>query len=101
MRSRRPWCFSHPTTAAMFRERNCLLMADSRKCRQLIGCNRYVFQPPNSNMIASIKGIEQSRQPRREGLADRRDLDGCQPAAVKQATVFGPKPDSSGALPQA
>src|SRR6266478_5968878 len=33
MRSRRPWCFSHPTTAATSRERNCLWMAASHKCR--------------------------------------------------------------------
>jgi NAD(P)-dependent dehydrogenase (short-subunit alcohol dehydrogenase family) len=35
MRSRRPWCFSPPTTAATLRERNCLWMAASHKCRQL------------------------------------------------------------------
>ncbi len=33
MRSRRPWCFSRPTTAATSRERNCLWMAASHKCR--------------------------------------------------------------------
>src|SRR6266849_798690 len=33
MRSRRPWCFSHPTTAATSRERNCLWMAVSHRCR--------------------------------------------------------------------
>src|SRR5947199_10461273 len=31
MRLPRPWCFSHPTTAATSRERNCLSMADSHK----------------------------------------------------------------------
>ena len=36
MRSPRPWCFSHPTTAATSRERNCLWMAASHKCRPLI-----------------------------------------------------------------
>src|SRR5882762_5871907 len=35
MRSRRPWCFSPPTTAATSRERNCLWMAASHKCRPL------------------------------------------------------------------
>ncbi|MGH9895279.1 MAG: enoyl-CoA hydratase/isomerase family protein, partial [bacterium] len=34
MRSRRPWCFSHPTTAATSRERNCLWMAAWHKCRR-------------------------------------------------------------------
>src|SRR6266511_1594659 len=34
MRSRRPWCFSRPTTAATSRERNCLWMAVLRKCRR-------------------------------------------------------------------
>jgi hypothetical protein len=40
MRSPRPWCFSHPTTAATLRERNCLWMAVSHKCRPFIaeGC---------------------------------------------------------------
>src|SRR2546425_7971 len=33
MRSPRPWCFSPPTTAATSRERNCLWMAVSRRCR--------------------------------------------------------------------
>jgi len=33
MRSRRPWCFSHPTTAASSRERSCLWMAASHKFR--------------------------------------------------------------------
>ena len=32
-RSRRPSCFSHPTTAATSRERSCLWMAASHKCR--------------------------------------------------------------------
>src|SRR5437870_3189717 len=36
MRSPRPWCFSHPATAATSRERNCLWMAVSHKCRPLI-----------------------------------------------------------------
>jgi NAD(P)-dependent dehydrogenase (short-subunit alcohol dehydrogenase family) len=31
----RPWCFSHPMTAATSREQNCLWMAASRKCRPL------------------------------------------------------------------
>src|ERR1700730_15748761 len=31
MRSPRPWCFSHPTTAATSRERNCLWTAASHK----------------------------------------------------------------------
>src|SRR2546428_3466587 len=35
MRSRRPWCFSHLTTAATSRERNCLWTAVSHKCRPL------------------------------------------------------------------
>ena len=35
MRSRRPWCFSPPTTPATSREPNCLWMAASHKCRQL------------------------------------------------------------------
>src|SRR5712664_1190837 len=33
MRSPRPWCFSHPTTVATSRERSCLWMAVSHKCR--------------------------------------------------------------------
>src|SRR5258708_4967735 len=33
MRSPRPWCFSHPTTAATSRERNCLWTAASHKCK--------------------------------------------------------------------
>jgi NAD(P)-dependent dehydrogenase (short-subunit alcohol dehydrogenase family) len=33
MRSPRPWCFSHPTTAATSRERNCLSMVVSPKSR--------------------------------------------------------------------
>ena len=33
MRSPRPWCFSHPTTAATSRERNCLWMVVSHKSR--------------------------------------------------------------------
>src|ERR1700731_1156415 len=33
MRSRRPWCFSHPTTAATSRERSCLWMVASHKFR--------------------------------------------------------------------
>jgi NAD(P)-dependent dehydrogenase (short-subunit alcohol dehydrogenase family) len=37
--SRRPWCFSHPTTAATSRARNCLWMAASHKCRPLIAEN--------------------------------------------------------------
>ena len=36
MRSRRPWCSSHPTTVATSLERNCLWMAASHKCRPLI-----------------------------------------------------------------
>src|ERR1700738_2844149 len=36
MRSRRPWCFLHPMTPATSRERNCLWMAASHKCRTLI-----------------------------------------------------------------
>src|SRR6266404_2616630 len=36
MRSPRPWCFSHPTTAATSRERNCLWTAASRKYRQTL-----------------------------------------------------------------
>src|SRR5260370_28737915 len=32
-RSPRPWCFSHPTTAATSRERSCLWMAVSHKCK--------------------------------------------------------------------
>ena len=39
-RSLRPWCFSHPTTAATSRERNCLWMAASHKCRPLIAARR-------------------------------------------------------------
>src|ERR1700730_3046324 len=34
MRSRRPWCFSHPTTAATSRERSCLWMVASHKFRR-------------------------------------------------------------------
>src|SRR6266567_4563663 len=33
MRSPRPWCFSHPTTAATSRERSCLWMAASHRCK--------------------------------------------------------------------
>src|SRR5713226_1592670 len=33
MRSRRPRCFSRPTTAATSRERNCMWMAGPRRCR--------------------------------------------------------------------
>ncbi len=33
MRSPRPWCFSHPTTAATSRERNCLWTAASHRCK--------------------------------------------------------------------
>src|SRR5437762_13246300 len=36
MRSPRPCCFSHPTTAATSRERNCLWMAASHKCTPLM-----------------------------------------------------------------
>jgi len=31
----KPWCFSHLTTAATSRERNCLWMVASHKCRPL------------------------------------------------------------------
>jgi NAD(P)-dependent dehydrogenase (short-subunit alcohol dehydrogenase family) len=34
MRSRRPWCFSHPATAATSRERSCLWMVASHKFRR-------------------------------------------------------------------
>src|SRR4029077_5951938 len=33
MRSPRPWCFSHPTTAVTSRERNCSWTAVSHRCR--------------------------------------------------------------------
>src|SRR6267142_1277019 len=33
MRSPRPWCFSLPTTAVTSRERSCLWMAASHKCK--------------------------------------------------------------------
>src|SRR5918996_1331129 len=36
MRSPRLWYFSRPTTAATSRERNCLWMAASHKCRPFI-----------------------------------------------------------------
>src|SRR5919106_672158 len=36
MRSPRPWCFSHPTTAATSRERNCSWTAAWHKCRPLV-----------------------------------------------------------------
>ena len=49
-RSRRPWCFSHPTTAATSQERNCLWMAASHKCRPLIAENsakeEFMLDPP-------------------------------------------------------
>jgi NAD(P)-dependent dehydrogenase (short-subunit alcohol dehydrogenase family) len=41
MRSRRPWCFSHPTTAATSRERSCLWMVVSHKCRPLVAGARH------------------------------------------------------------
>src|SRR5260370_1589552 len=37
MRSPRPWCFSHPTTAVTSRDQNCLWMVVSHKCRSLHG----------------------------------------------------------------
>src|SRR5437762_621008 len=36
MKLRTPWCFSHPTTAATSRERNCSWMAASHKYRPLL-----------------------------------------------------------------
>src|SRR2546426_6709287 len=36
MRSPRPWCFSHPMTAATSRERTCLWMAASHECSRFI-----------------------------------------------------------------
>ena len=43
-----PWCFSHPTTAATSRERNCLWMAASHKCRPLIA-EEHGFKNCSSN----------------------------------------------------
>src|SRR6266851_1281237 len=40
MRSPRPWCFSHPTTAATSRERNCLWTAASHKCNPRTNFNK-------------------------------------------------------------
>src|SRR6267142_69084 len=49
MRSRRPWCFSHPTTAATSPERSCSWMAVSHKCRPIIPSLvreiRFPYQP--------------------------------------------------------
>src|SRR5262245_36489745 len=39
MRSRRPWCFSPPTTAATSRERNSLWTAASHRCKPGQGLN--------------------------------------------------------------
>src|SRR5881628_2192639 len=36
MRSRRPWCFSHPTTPASSRERNCSWMAGLHRSKPSI-----------------------------------------------------------------
>src|SRR3977135_4381458 len=49
MRSRRPWCFSHPTTAATSPERSCSWMAVALKCRplipKLVGEKRFPYSP--------------------------------------------------------
>src|SRR5262249_13960943 len=39
MRSRRPWCFSPPTTRAISRERNCLWTAALHRCKPRLGLN--------------------------------------------------------------
>src|SRR5215510_15576448 len=51
MRSRRPWYFSHPTTPATSRERNCLWMAASHKCRPFTaeGMASRIVPPPRTS----------------------------------------------------
>ena len=55
MRSRRPWCFSHPTTAASSRERNCLWMAASHRCKRLLGGNSRVVSATHVHLTRSLK----------------------------------------------
>src|SRR6267143_4109621 len=63
MRSRRPWYFSHPTTAATSRERNCLWMAASHKCRPLIA------ETAREEFMLRIAIIIGSTRPGRNGEA--------------------------------
>src|SRR6266849_10869181 len=63
MRSPRPWCFSRPTTAATSRERNCLWMAASHKCRPLIA------ETAREEFMLRIAIIIGSTRPGRKGEA--------------------------------
>jgi hypothetical protein len=73
MRSRRPWCFSHPTTAATSRERNCSWMAVSRKCRPLIAQGHAI------GLVLRLSPSHRSRASRRLLLLDE-PFEGLSPA---------------------
>src|SRR2546427_2468077 len=93
MRSPRPWCFSHPTTAATSRERNCLWMAASHKCRPFIAVaratNRLRFEL-SEPVPDAADGLDAWRlELRREELA----------AKPRHVDVHGPGLDEAVAAP--
>jgi hypothetical protein len=55
MRSRRPWCFLPPTTAATSRERNCLWMAASHKCRRSAVHGKPPRADPQLRVVPSLQ----------------------------------------------
>src|SRR5207244_2501929 len=65
MRSPRPWCFSHPMTAATSRERNCLWMAASHKCRS--------FTAEGTALRRAFFSCESDGLPLPHGCPDPRD----------------------------
>jgi Enoyl-(Acyl carrier protein) reductase len=73
MRSPRPWCFSHPTTAATSRERNYLSMAASHKCRLLIAEGHGINNCSSQPSTRLWRGIDMTEaKARRIVLAGRR-----------------------------
>src|SRR5438093_10756457 len=99
MRSPRPWCFSHPTTAATSRERNCLWTAASHKCSPFIAegtALRRAFFSCESDGLPRAHDCPDPRDqlPRRERL--RPAVVGAELEQAHVRTALARQPQSAG-----
>src|SRR5262249_55083479 len=72
LRSPRPWCFSPPTTTATSRERNCLWMAASHRCRPFRAeGTASTMLPPLRTSLCQQPGTDRNACSERKGLVMR------------------------------